>query len=79
MKGGCTVGPTNNVSFRETPLEDLAEASNTAGLLPDHMNRKVENFLYWLFQVFQWDKLGVIFLKVLVEHIIKLVDLTVGI
>ena len=24
------VGPTNNVSLRETPVEDLAEASNTA-------------------------------------------------
>ena len=24
------VGPTNNISFRETPLEDLADASNTA-------------------------------------------------
>ena len=24
------VGPANNISFRETPVEDLAEASNTA-------------------------------------------------
>ena len=23
------IGPTNNISFRETPIEDLAEAPNT--------------------------------------------------
>ena len=29
-KGGCVVGPTRSVLLRETPVEDLADASKTA-------------------------------------------------
>ena len=38
------VSPTNNISFRETPVEDLAEASNTA-LICGCMHGKIENVL----------------------------------
>ena len=30
MRGGCTVGPTRNVSLNEIPDDDFAEASKTA-------------------------------------------------
>ena len=30
MSGGCTVGPTMRVELRETPVDVVAEASNTA-------------------------------------------------
>ena len=30
MSGGCTAGPTMSVELRETPVDVVAEASNTA-------------------------------------------------
>ena len=33
ISGGCNVGPTSRVSFDETPVQDLADASNTAWIL----------------------------------------------
>ena len=85
--GGCTVGPTSKVSFSETPVDDLADASNTArnfvveldSLRTIIMHGKVENRLSWLLQICVWDSFCMLGIKVFLHDGLQVTKLSLDV
>ena len=77
------VGPTSNVSFNDTPVDDFTDASNTARIfvvLLDSLRtactgRNIEHVLWRFVHVSSGNNLGVSQLKVFLHHCAELREL----